>query len=74
MNLPHLVAMANQIGAFFESQPDRDEAVAGIADHLKRFWDPSMREAIIAYARKGANDLKPIVREAVGRLDAIHAG
>ena len=39
-----LVMMANQIGAFFSSQKG-DVAVQGIADHLKKFWDPRMRES-----------------------------
>ena len=37
-----LVYMANQIGKFFVSQGD-EQAVPGIADHLKKFWDPRMR-------------------------------
>ena len=38
-----LVYMANQIAKFFESQGP-DKAVAGTADHLKKFWDPRMRQ------------------------------
>ncbi len=48
MDLDNLVHMANRIGAFFAAQPDRDEALAGIADHLKKFWDPRMRTQILA--------------------------
>ncbi|MFO1351465.1 MAG: formate dehydrogenase subunit delta [Gammaproteobacteria bacterium] len=51
MNIEHLVQMANQIGQFFQTEPDRAEAVAGIANHLKRFWDPRMRKAIIEHLR-----------------------
>ena len=39
-----LVYMANQIGKFFASQ-GRDKAVPGIADHIRKFWDPRMRAA-----------------------------
>ncbi|HDR9806869.1 TPA: formate dehydrogenase subunit delta, partial [Burkholderia cenocepacia] len=42
MNSEHLIDMANQIGAFFESMPDRDEALTGIAEHIRRFWEPRM--------------------------------
>ena len=34
-----LIYMANQIGWFFRSQ-GHDLAVAGVADHIKKFWDP----------------------------------
>jgi formate dehydrogenase subunit delta len=44
----NLIRMANQIGTFFESMPDRPEALEGIATHLKKFWDPRMRHAFLA--------------------------
>ncbi|WDD93358.1 formate dehydrogenase subunit delta [Burkholderia sp. FERM BP-3421] len=47
MNRAQLATMANQIGAFFASMPDHDEALAGIADHLRRFWEPRMRRALL---------------------------
>ncbi|MDP9124864.1 MAG: formate dehydrogenase subunit delta [Pseudomonadota bacterium] len=48
MDLDNLIVMANRIGAFFAAQPDRDEALAGIADHVKKFWEPRMRAEILA--------------------------
>ena len=47
MNGDHLIRMANQIGVFFESMPDRKEAQEGLATHLKKFWDPRMRRAFL---------------------------
>ena len=38
-----LVYMANQIGKFFQSQ-GHDKAVPGVADHIRKFWDPRMRK------------------------------
>jgi hypothetical protein len=35
-----LIYMANQIGQFFRSQ-GHDQAVPGIAEHIKKFWDPA---------------------------------
>lgn len=67
MKSEKLVMMANQIGAFFASQKG-DEAVHGIADHLKKFWDPRMRAAIIAHLRSGGEGLQEHVRLAVERL------
>ena len=48
MGLDNLIVMANRIGQFFAAQPDRAEALAGIADHVKKFWEPRMRRQILA--------------------------
>jgi formate dehydrogenase subunit delta len=48
MDLDNLIVMANRIGQFFAAQPDRDEALAGIAEHVKKFWEPRMRAEILA--------------------------
>ena len=48
MDAHHLVKMANQIGRFFEAEPDQAQAQQDIAAHLKRFWVPRMRRAITA--------------------------
>ena len=48
MDLDNLIVMANRIGQFFAAQPDRDEALAGIAEHVKKFWEPRMRTEILA--------------------------
>jgi len=75
MNLEHLVKMANQIGSFFESMPDRQQAMADLASHLKRSWEPRMRRELLAYVNQqggdeqGGPELKPIVLEAI-RLHA----
>ncbi|AVT74811.1 NAD-dependent formate dehydrogenase subunit delta [Rhodopseudomonas palustris] len=67
MSPDRLVYMANQIGAFFRSQgPDR--AVPGITEHLKKFWEPRMRRAIIAHLEAGGDGLAPEVRAAVEAL------
>jgi formate dehydrogenase subunit delta len=62
-----LVMMANQIGTFFASQGE-PQAVAGITDHLKKFWDPRMRAAIINHLEEGGEGLRPDVRLAVKTL------
>ena len=67
MDIHHLVKMANDIGAFYETLPDRTEAISSIATHLRNFWEPRMRREIIDYAKRGAGEdpLKEIVREAI---------
>ena len=67
MSPDKLVYMANQIGKFFAHQGG-DKAVAGVADHLEKFWDPRMRAAIVAHLDAGGNGLDPLVREAVKKL------
>lgn len=51
MNTPHLVKMANEIGAYFAAYPDREQAARDVAAHLKKFWDPRMRAQIVAHMR-----------------------
>ena len=68
MSPERLVYMANQIGKYFASQHGADPA-AGIADHLKKFWDPRMRKEIIAHADHGGVGLDPAVLRAVQALE-----
>lgn len=67
MNTDNLVKMANQIGEFFAAMPDRDEAIADIASHIRRFWEPRMRRALLARIDDGGDGIDGIVREAVAR-------
>jgi formate dehydrogenase subunit delta len=65
MNPDKLVKMANQIGAFFEAMPDREQAVKDIAAHIQRNWDPRMRIALRDYlATHDKTVLSPMVHEA----------
>jgi len=58
--------MANQIGSFFETMPDRHQALTDIAGHLKRFWEPRMRRSLLQYVDEHeGTQLKDIVLEAV---------
>ena len=66
MDLDNLIHMANRIGDFFQAMPDRAEALAGIADHLKKFWEPRMRRQFLAAIDAGqAGELHEIVAAAV---------
>jgi formate dehydrogenase subunit delta len=56
MNAMQLIKMANQIGAFFASQPDPTQARSDFAQHLKRQWDPQMRTALYAHLDATAGD------------------
>lgn len=58
-----MVHMANQIALYFAAYP-RAEAVAGVADHLRKFWAPAMRRQLLAFNAQGGEGLHPLVREA----------
>jgi formate dehydrogenase subunit delta len=72
MDIHRLVKMANDIGSFYESLPDHEEAMKSIAAHLRNFWEPRMRREIIEHAKQGTDAqprLKPLVREAILTLE-----
>ena len=67
MTNEHMIHMANQIALFFASYP-KDEAVAGVTDHLQKFWAPRMRKQIIEYVAHGGSGLHELALEAVKHL------
>ncbi len=70
MSGKHVVNMANDIGAFFYAEPKREVAVAGILDHMKKFWTPRMRQQIVEHLHHGGEGLEDLPREAVRTLEA----
>ena len=68
MDVSKLVRMANQIAANFEYGPDKAKAVAGVLDHLRRFWTPQMHIEIIEYRERGGTELNEIAALAIAKL------
>jgi len=72
MDPANLIRMANRIGDFFELMSDREEALEGVANHLHKFWEPRLRNALLAWVDAhpagyaGELELKPIVLQAIG--------
>jgi formate dehydrogenase subunit delta len=66
VDIERLVYMANQIARNLAMQGEV-AAVEATAQHLKDFWDPRMKAAILAGDRSG---LDPIARSAVEQLSA----
>ena len=64
--------MANDIAAFFDSEPDKAVAAEGVRFHMTRFWDPRMRREIIAHvqARRGGA-YAPTAKSAVALAELI---
>jgi len=58
-----LVYMANQIARNFAAQGEA-VAIAQTAQHIRDFWDPRMKAAILA----GGEGLEPLARAAVEQL------
>ena len=74
MHADSLVRMANDIGAFFASEPDKHEAARLVMLHIKRYWDPRMRKQIVAHYDAGGEGLDGHVREAIEMLASERSG
>ncbi len=67
MSAEKLVRMANQIALFFASQPQAG-AEAGVADHIRSFWNPIMRKDIYVHLDQGGEGLDPLAVRALQLL------
>ncbi|MCJ1886481.1 formate dehydrogenase subunit delta [Pseudomonas sp. LA21] len=66
MNVENLIKMANQIGQYFASEPDREQAVRGVHQHLKSFWTPAMLRDLKAWLERHPDgDLHLLVQAAL---------
>ena len=65
-----LVQMANDIGDYFSSEPDREAGIAGIVQHIESFWEPRMRKRIVAHLDSGGDGLSEIAQAAITNLAA----
>jgi formate dehydrogenase subunit delta len=65
-----LVQMANDIGNFFRAEPQRETAIAGIANHIKNYWTRRMREKLLAQLEHGDAGLDELPREALRQLSS----
>ncbi|TIW81746.1 MAG: formate dehydrogenase [Mesorhizobium sp.] len=62
-----LVRMANQIATFFHSKP-REEGIAGLAEHINKFWEPRMRRQLFELLDGDAEDFDALVIAASARI------
>lgn len=71
-NISTLVRMANDIEKFFKVQGE-ERAIAGIAEHVKKFWEPRMKAQIFAHLDQGGDGLDPLTLKALQNLKkAMH--
>jgi len=74
VNIDRLIDMANDIGNFFGADPDRQAGIDGVANHLRKFWEPRMRRQLIEHVRAhGPQGLSEVARAAVEKLAAGQA-
>lgn len=71
MEIARLVAMANDIAAFFDGESPGAAAVEGVSLHLRKFWEPRMRREIIEHAQRGGAGLCATARAAVEKLAEV---
>jgi formate dehydrogenase subunit delta len=68
----NLIRMANQIATFFDSMPDRQEALLDWATHIHKFWEPRMRQQFLAKVDAGqVQDMHALVLQAVQQHRAL---
>ncbi|MDO5288136.1 MAG: formate dehydrogenase subunit delta [Pseudomonadota bacterium] len=71
MDADNLIHMANRIAEFFEAMDDRQEAVDGVALHLRRYWEPRMRTALHMHVQAhGPQGLHALVSDALKTMSA----
>jgi formate dehydrogenase subunit delta len=54
--MERILIMAEQIGFFFAPYPPL-RAAEGVRNHLRTYWDPRMRDALLAHIDAGASGL-----------------
>jgi formate dehydrogenase subunit delta len=69
MDVQRLVAMANDIAAFFDAESGA-VASEGVRNHIAKFWEARMKREIIAHLQKGGAGLVPTARAAIEKLAA----
>ena len=71
MDVERLVAMANDIAAFFDAEADKAVAAEGVRFHMARFWEARMRREILEHVRKGGAGLSATARAGIERLAPV---
>ena len=68
MEATKLVRMVNQISVNWDCGPDKAKAIAGVVDHLRRFWSPIMLDELAEHIAVGDAGLSPIAEQALNEL------
>ena len=67
MNRSDMIRMANQIATFFNGA-GHEQAVKDTAEHINKFWEPRMRQALIAHLEAGGQGLEQTVKDSASLI------
>ena len=67
LTAPAEIRMINSIAAHF-GYLRAEQAVAAVADHVKRFWDPRMKQRLLLFVASDTRDLEPVAVAAAALL------
>jgi formate dehydrogenase subunit delta len=67
IDLERLITLANLIGDFFAPYPP-ERAREGLRNHFRTYWDPRMRNALLAHIDAGGDGLDLRVIEGAQQL------
>ena len=68
-DVPPVVRLGHDLVRNFEALPP-ERAASEVATHIRKFWEPRMRQELIARVRWGDTTLHPLlVRAVAGLLD-----
>jgi formate dehydrogenase subunit delta len=67
LTAPAEIRMINNIAAHF-GYLHTEQAASAVADHIRRFWDPRMKERLLLLVASDTSDLDPVSIAAAGLL------
>ena len=67
IHAPAEIRMINNIAAHF-GYLRAEQAATAVADHVKRFWDPRMKQRLLLLAASDTTDFDPVAVAAAGLL------
>jgi len=67
LNAPAEIRMINNIAAHF-GYLHTEQAATAVADHIKRFWDPRMKQRLLMFVASDTTDLDPVAVTAAALL------
>jgi formate dehydrogenase subunit delta len=67
LHAPAEIRMINSIAAHF-GYMRAEQAAAAVADHIKRFWDPRMKQRLQLLVASDTRDLTPVAVSAAALL------
>jgi len=64
----HLIKMLRQIVLNLSAIHDDEEAAKRACEHIKKFWAPTMKQHLVAYAQAHSKTLSPVAHKTIDLL------